>query len=335
MPDTPGRRPSPASRWGSLQEQGGWSQDAHKSARPPAGSSPGRTARSRVPPPFPRAPGPGGHPAPSGRSGLGFGPAGGGLRRLGPRAARLHSSILGPAARYRQPCTSCLKAQGRESSSVGRWVGGSAAGGRRGAVRRTGAPATHALAARLAGLPCRTPRIAAAALSPSAPAPADRHLHQPDLPVGAPPGGLPLSSSPLLPSPAPAGQSPPGRCRDKTQAFQGARRLDLRKCLKLRVTTLYIYYSQAAAGASGWKSLVSCLTDSKEKTRTLPPQTELSRTGAGDGNTKYSMGPLGFRPQQLRDTHIYQIPYRLCTHSSRTRFFLCVQVWDCIHFVQF
>lgn len=58
-------------------------------------------------------PGPGGHPAPSGRSPL-RGLAAGGLRELGP--ARCGGGFTppswDPAARYRRPCTSCLLGSG-------------------------------------------------------------------------------------------------------------------------------------------------------------------------------------------------------------------------------
>lgn len=62
--------------------------------------------------------------------------ASGGLRRLQPAAARrLHSSILGPSTRYGQPCTSCLKTQGRERARedpvLAEWREGRRPAGRR------------------------------------------------------------------------------------------------------------------------------------------------------------------------------------------------------------
>lgn len=61
----------------------------------------------------PHAPGPGGHPAPSGRSPGTQLPVGStGWNRL--RHGDFTPPSWDPAARYRQPCTSCLKTQGRE-----------------------------------------------------------------------------------------------------------------------------------------------------------------------------------------------------------------------------
>lgn len=79
---------------------------------PHAGRRP-MTARPRGSATRPHAPGPGGHPAPSGRSAgtrLPVGSAGWNRQRRGD----FTPPSWDPAARYRQPCTSCLKTQGRE-----------------------------------------------------------------------------------------------------------------------------------------------------------------------------------------------------------------------------
>lgn len=108
--------------WGRKQDVGRHQENARRSrcsseleirlssARAAASDSP---APARRLPPRPHAPGPGGHPAPSGRSPrtrLPVGSAGCNPRRHGD----FTPPSWDPAARYRQPCTSCLKTQGRE-----------------------------------------------------------------------------------------------------------------------------------------------------------------------------------------------------------------------------
>lgn len=98
--------------------------------RAAAGDSP---APARRLPTRPHAPGPGGHPAPSGRSPrtrLPVGSAGCNPRRHGD----FTPPSWDPAARYRQPCTSCLKTQGRErareSPVLAEWREGRSPAGR-------------------------------------------------------------------------------------------------------------------------------------------------------------------------------------------------------------